>query len=115
MSTIRQWLEGLGLAQCANAFEANDIDPSLLPRVTDQVLKDLGVTSAGHRLRLLGAIEGLSASEQLPANAPPKVALLSNEGERRHATVLFSDLSGYTAMNDRLDPEGNSRHCSHSN
>ncbi|MEE8436126.1 MAG: adenylate/guanylate cyclase domain-containing protein, partial [bacterium] len=29
----------------------------------------------------------------------------TTEGERRQATVLFSDLSGYTAMNERLDPE----------
>ena len=27
------------------------------------------------------------------------------EGERRHATVLFADLSGYTAMGESLDPE----------
>jgi class 3 adenylate cyclase len=29
----------------------------------------------------------------------------SIEGERKQATVLFSDLSGYTAMTERLDPE----------
>jgi class 3 adenylate cyclase/tetratricopeptide (TPR) repeat protein len=27
------------------------------------------------------------------------------EGERRQATIVFSDLSGYTSMNERLDPE----------
>jgi class 3 adenylate cyclase/ribosomal protein L40E len=27
------------------------------------------------------------------------------EGERKHVTVLFSDMSGYTAMSERLDPE----------
>jgi class 3 adenylate cyclase/tetratricopeptide (TPR) repeat protein len=27
------------------------------------------------------------------------------EGERKHVTVLFSDLSGYTAMSEKLDPE----------
>ncbi len=27
------------------------------------------------------------------------------EGERKHVSVLFSDLSGYTAMSERLDPE----------
>ena len=27
------------------------------------------------------------------------------EGERKHVTVLFSDLTGYTAMSERLDPE----------
>lgn len=28
-----------------------------------------------------------------------------DDGERRHATILFSDLSGYTALNESLDPE----------
>ena len=32
-------------------------------------------------------------------------AFLQSEGERRQATILFSDLSGYTAMNEKLDPE----------
>ncbi len=36
--------------------------------------------------------------------AVPDVVLQS-EGERRHATILFSDLSGYTMMNEKLDPE----------
>jgi GTP cyclohydrolase III len=27
------------------------------------------------------------------------------EGERKHVTILFSDLSGYTAMTEKLDPE----------
>ena len=37
-------------------------------------------------------------------SAPPQPAPLP-EGERRQATVVFSDLSGYTSMNERLDPE----------
>jgi hypothetical protein len=46
---IRQWLETLGLAQYAAAFEANDVDMALLPRLNDQVLQDTGVASAGNR------------------------------------------------------------------
>jgi class 3 adenylate cyclase/tetratricopeptide (TPR) repeat protein len=32
-------------------------------------------------------------------------AIPAIEGERKHVTVLFSDLSGYTSMSERLDPE----------
>ena len=34
-----------------------------------------------------------------------RAAPAAPEGERRQATVLFSDLTGYTEMNERLDPE----------
>ena len=52
MTSIRQWLGDLGLDRYADAFEANDIDMELLAQVDDQVLKDIGVASAGHRLRI---------------------------------------------------------------
>ena len=35
----------------------------------------------------------------------PSSDVASIEGERKHVTVLFSDLTGYTAMSDKLDPE----------
>ncbi|KPK34452.1 MAG: hypothetical protein AMJ66_03700 [Betaproteobacteria bacterium SG8_40] len=65
MSDIQQWLDRLGLAQYAEAFETNDLDMSLLPDVSDQILKDIGVKSAGHRLRLKNAISSLA----IPAEA----------------------------------------------
>ena len=46
MSAVRNWLEEIGLSQYADAFEANDIDMDLLTRVDDQLLKDIGVSSA---------------------------------------------------------------------
>ncbi len=55
MSGIRQWLEELGLGQYADAFEENDIEPILLPNLTDEALEKLGVTSMGHRMKLLTA------------------------------------------------------------
>jgi SAM domain (Sterile alpha motif) len=60
LSEIRSWLDGIGLAQYVNAFEANDIDIDLLGQVDDQVLKDIGVSSAGHRLRIRNAIAKLT-------------------------------------------------------
>ena len=60
MSDIRQWLEELGLGQYTDAFEQNEIARDILPDVTDQTLKDIGVAVAGHRIRLLKAIAALS-------------------------------------------------------
>ena len=60
MSDVRTWLAGIGLGQYADAFEANDVEMDLLKDVDDQTLKDIGVTSAGHRLRLRNAIAKLA-------------------------------------------------------
>ena len=60
MSEIRTWLDGIGVAQYAIAFETNDIDLDLLSQVDDQLLKDIGVSSAGHRLRIRNAIAKLT-------------------------------------------------------
>ena len=65
MSDVRTWLETIGLAQYADAFEANDIDMDLLRQVDDQALKDFGVSSTGHRLRLRSAIAELSPPVQI--------------------------------------------------
>ena len=54
MSEIRKWLEAIGLGQYGDTFEANDIDTGLLAQVDDQLLTDIGVSSAGHRLRIRG-------------------------------------------------------------
>ena len=112
MTGIDHWLEELGLGEYADAFEANDIDSSLLPRLNDQALKDIGVTSTGHRLRMLRAIEGFAVDKPAPI-AQPIVASsrarerksISAEAERRQLTVMFCDLVGSTALAERLDPE----------
>jgi class 3 adenylate cyclase/ribosomal protein L40E len=49
--------------------------------------------------------QALSVSSPLPDVAEPSPAVPTDAGERRQATIVFSDLSGYTAMNERLDPE----------
>ena len=59
MSRVSEWLETIGLAQYADAFHANDIDIDLLGQLDDQILKDIGVSSAGHRLRIRNAIAKL--------------------------------------------------------
>ena len=109
MSEIRTWLDGIGLAQYANAFEANDIDIDLLGQVDDQVLKDIGVSSAGHRLRIRNAIAKLSSASPLAKNGDATSAATEPKthdvAERRQVTVMFSDLVGSTALAGRMDPE----------
>ena len=65
---VEEWLEGLGLAQYAAAFAENDIDFTLLGKLTDADLKELGISSLGHRKRLLAAI----AERDVTAAAEPK-------------------------------------------
>jgi class 3 adenylate cyclase/tetratricopeptide (TPR) repeat protein len=108
MSAVRNWLEGIGLGQYADAFEANDIDTDLLSRLDDQLLKDIGVSSAGHRLRLRDAIAKLAPTPIPEAKARSTAATTDESGtvaERRQLTVMFCDLVGSTALAARLDPE----------
>ena len=70
MQQITEWLEKLGLSEYAQRFAENGIDPDVLPDLTDQDLKDLGVV-LGHRRKMLRAIASLdgvsaAAAQQLP-------------------------------------------------
>ena len=111
MESIQRWLATLGLAQYVTDFERNDIDLSLLSKLTDQDLKDLGVQSLGHRKKLLEAIAELKAGDapESASGAPEIQPLTRNtsagEGERRQLTVMFCDLVGSTALSEKLDPE----------
>lgn len=98
---IEVWLEALGLGQYARAFAEHDIDPSVLGQLTDADLRELGVASLGHRKRLLAAIAAHLAT--IPPVLAPSVR--SPSGERRQVTILFADMSGFTALSRLLDPE----------
>jgi class 3 adenylate cyclase len=103
---VADWLKGLGLEQYAPAFEQNHIGPDLLPSLTAEDLKDLGVLSVGHRRRLLEAIAALRAPSSLAAvEITGTEPAIGSEAERRQVTVMFCDLVGSTALSDRLDPE----------
>ena len=97
---VAEWLRDLGLGQYAPAFRDNDIDGKVLRRLTGDDLRDLGVTSIGHRRRLLDAIATLvdrrRAIEASPA--PSQSSLTASEAERRQLTVMFCDLVGSTAL-----------------
>jgi class 3 adenylate cyclase len=105
MTAVRTWLETIGLAQYADSFRANDIDLDLLPQVGDQTLKDIGIASAGHRLRILGAIAKLSLSRSSTVSSHATERTPQETAERRQLTVMFCDLVGSTALSTRLDPE----------
>src|SRR5215471_4593384 len=104
------WLRGLGLGQYEEKFRDNKIDADLLPRLTGDDLKEIGVSAFGDRLRLLDAIAALAGakpSSNAPAwpskPAPPKGPEVS--AERRPITVMFCDLVGSTGLAAKLDPE----------
>ena len=101
------WLRGLGLERYEAAFRENDIAPTVLPELTDQDLKELGV-SLGHRRLLLKAIRALGIqADHGPGIARPKPAepVAQSGAERRQLTVVFIDLVGSTELSARLDPE----------
>jgi class 3 adenylate cyclase/predicted ATPase len=104
---IDGWLRGIGLAQYAEIFRANDIDGELLGRLTNDDLKDIGVASFGHRKKLLEAIAALTAVPEAPSSIPVTVTepKTHDTAERRQVTVMFSDLVGSTALSVRMDPE----------
>ena len=81
MDGIRAWLSKLGLSQYADAFEHNDVAPDLLPTLTDQDLRELGVQSLGHRKMLLKAIAELDR-RRAATRAPTAGALTCHARHR---------------------------------
>jgi class 3 adenylate cyclase len=105
MQQIAEWLDHLGLSEYAERFAENKIDVAVLPHLTDQDLKDMGV-ALGHRRKILAAIAEFFGAA--PAVSKPVLAAepkAQDAAERRQVTVLFSDLVGSTALAGRMDPE----------
>src|SRR5215472_16845105 len=110
---IADWLRGLGLEQYAQLFRDNDIDGEILVGMNAEDLKELGISSFGHRRRLLNAITALGGAPatrdvaqsapsvtSVPVSPPPIDA-----AERRQLTVMFCDLVGSTPLSTRFDLE----------
>ena len=118
MHQIADWLKKLGLPEYGERFAENGIDVSVLPHLTDQDLKDMGVL-LGHRRKMLAAIGELSsqpAATRPPAmdtpigpapipTAPPTAPAVEAGGERRYLTVMFCDLVDSTGIAAKLDAE----------
>ena len=91
----------VGLSQYEQAFRENDIDAEVLADLTAEDLIGAGVTSVGHRRKLLAAIAALrsGAAPTLSPDpgAPTSISGLASplpEAERRQVTVLFADIAG---------------------
>jgi class 3 adenylate cyclase len=113
---VADWLAKLGLDQYETAFRENDVSVAMLPNLTAEDLKDLGITSVGHRRLLLdaiaalrtGAMPGGEAGHPLKAQGASQWADDGSPGsmaERRQLSVMFCDVIGSTALSSRLDPE----------
>jgi class 3 adenylate cyclase len=106
------WLRSLGLGKYEAIFRENDIDETVLPSLTHENLKELGVASFGHRVKLLDAIAALRNDASVKAPPVDEATTSStpsphpeDRAERRQVTVMFSDLVGSTALSARMDPE----------
>jgi SAM domain (Sterile alpha motif) len=101
---IGDWLERLGMPEYGECFAENKIDLSVLPHLTDQDLKDIGVP-LGHRRKMLATVAQLDDTSIAEARVPvpgslkpqPPMASTSSPtpesaGERRYVTVMFCDL-----------------------
>ena len=94
-----------------------ETDETVLPSLTHETLKELGVTAVGHRLKLLDAIAALRADASIKAPlvaseparqsgaTPTGQRIAEPAGERRHVTVMFCDLVGSTSISASLDAE----------
>jgi class 3 adenylate cyclase/tetratricopeptide (TPR) repeat protein len=102
---IAEWLRSLGFEQYAPAFHDNGIDLQVLPDLTAEDLKDLGIGMVGHRRVLFRAIAGLRAPSAAAAGILTPQPVAGPAPERRQLTVMFCDLVGSTALAARLDPE----------
>lgn len=101
---IAAWLRELGLERYEQAFRKNEVGLDVLPKLTAEDLKEIGVTPVGDRRRLLEAIAALAQEPEVASRVvqpPSKTA----EAERRQLTVLFCDLVGSTELSAKLDPE----------
>jgi hypothetical protein len=95
---IEAWLQSLGLERYVPAFRDNEIDGEVLPRLTSEDLREIGVVAIGHRRKLLDAIAALGASvPTAPVRAAVSDASARADAERRQLTVMFCDLSRINA------------------
>jgi class 3 adenylate cyclase len=107
---VGKWLRGLGLGQYEAAFRESSIDGQVLPHLTLDDLKEIGVATVGDRRKLLAAIGALvgstpSAHTPVPQSSAALSTARESSAERRPITVMFCDLVGSTSLAAKLDAE----------
>ena len=104
---IRRWLESLGLGELVGVFEENRITADILPTISNDDLKDMGVNALGDRRRILQAIAKLNETDHTTSSDAETTGSKPNASaaERRQLTVMFCDLVGSTALSQQLEPE----------
>jgi class 3 adenylate cyclase/predicted ATPase len=103
MTGIAEWLASIGLGEYSQCFAENAIDLSVVPDLTEQDLKDLGVF-LGHRRKMLRAIADMKGSV-LATPLPGPKPVPRTDAERRQLTIMCCDLVGSSELAVRLDPE----------
>jgi class 3 adenylate cyclase len=99
---VEDWLRSIGLGDRILAFRENNITPDQLRGLSEQDLRELGLT-IGERKLLLRALDTDPPPTRAPVATSSPPALL--QGERRPLTVMFIDLENSTAIGEQLDPE----------
>ena len=84
---VGDWLRGLGLGRYEEKFRDNNIDADVLPRLTADDLKEVGVSAVGDRRRLLDAITALTGVKS-------SGEITSSQSSLRRLRVLKSRPSG---------------------
>ncbi|MEE9586695.1 MAG: adenylate/guanylate cyclase domain-containing protein [Hyphomicrobiaceae bacterium] len=114
---VNRWLEEIGLGEYTATFAENAIDEDVLSDLTEADLEKVGV-KLGHRKKLLKAIAELAGEKPpAPVRASREPASQAHEpdeslaawerqpGERKPVTTLFADITGSTALTEKLDAE----------
>ena len=81
MQQIAEWLEKLGMSEYAQRFAENEIDVAVLRHLTDQDLKEIGV-SLGHRRRMLASNPQSLAGAPTAAAGAPRICADAPEAPR---------------------------------
>jgi class 3 adenylate cyclase len=96
-----KWLASQGLGVYAPAFRDNHIEAETLSSLTMDDLREIGVTSVGHRRKILAAIASLTGAGLRPANLQAELP----DGQRRQVTILFADIAEFSTLNTEMDGE----------
>ena len=100
-SSLTEWLKSHGLERFTSIFEENEVDLLTFRMLTEADLKEIGVPF-GPRKRMMHL---LGEEKRLEKSAPFDPVVSVPVGERRHLTVMFCDMVGFTKLAYKLDPE----------